>query len=219
MPRRSDRLMKLIQLLRDGGATRAVDLAGTLGVTERTIYRDMDALVASGLPISGKRGTGYVVTAEVTLPPLNITMDELEALHLGLAAVAQGGDDAMRAAAEQLAHKLDAALPEDGPVNPAGFGLTIHPFSATGRGTVHQASLRQAIRARQKLRLIVEDQPRIVRPLRLDYWGRLWSIVVWCETRVGFDEIRLDQISSLETLPTLFAPEIGKRLDDFNSAS
>ncbi|WP_368183910.1 helix-turn-helix transcriptional regulator [Aestuariibius sp. HNIBRBA575] len=215
MPKRSDRLMHLMTRLRDGTLLRAEDLADELSVTERTIYRDMDALRRSGLPVEGTRGAGYRITAEITLPPLNLTIEELEALHLGLAAVAQSGDADLQNIAEGLAEKLDAALPEDGPNNPAGMGLSVHPFSATGSGTIHQAALRQAIRARQKLSLRIGTEPRIIRPLRLDYWGRFWSIVVWCETHNGFDEIRLDQIQELTPLPHLFVPETGKQLSDF----
>lgn len=213
---RADRLPRLIGLLRSGGPHRAADLARALGVTVRTIYRDMDTLIASGLPLEGQRGTGYRITSDITLPPLNLEMGELEALHLGLAALAESGDATLARAADSLAAKLDAALPEDGPASPPGTPLSVHPFTALTRGTRFRAPLRQAIRARQKLRLQVLGETRTVRPLRLDYWGRLWTAVVWCETRGDFDEIRLDQIEDLAPLPALFAPEPGRSLPDFD---
>ena len=79
--RRADRLMQIIQLLRDGTLHRAEDIAKATGVSIRSIYRDMDTLAASGVPIEGERGIGYRVTAAITLPPLNLTMTEVEALH------------------------------------------------------------------------------------------------------------------------------------------
>ncbi|NNF72520.1 MAG: HTH domain-containing protein, partial [Rhodobacteraceae bacterium] len=85
--RRTDRLFELIQILRDGRLHRATDMAEALGVSQRTIYRDMDTLIASGVPVEGERGVGYMMTAPITLPPLNLTMAELEALHLGMAVV------------------------------------------------------------------------------------------------------------------------------------
>ena len=93
---RSDRLIDLVQILRDGRLHRGRDLAVRLGVSLRTIYRDMDTLVASGLPIEGERGIGYMMTAPITLPPLNLTLEELEALHLGLEVVGKAGDPAMQ---------------------------------------------------------------------------------------------------------------------------
>lgn len=212
MPRR-DRLARIISDLRTPGPHRAEDLASNHGVTLRTIYRDLDTLRAAGVPIAGQRGTGYRITADITLPPLNLSLDELEALHLGLVAVAQSGDAGLAAAANQLAARLDEALPEDAAANP---GAEVRVFSTTAPGTRHQAVLRRGLRARQKLRLDTLGRTRIVRPLRLDYWGRLWSCVIWCETDGGFDELRLDQIDSVTPLPELFPNEPGKELSDFD---
>ncbi|MDG1802327.1 MAG: HTH domain-containing protein, partial [Paracoccaceae bacterium] len=78
--KRSDRLFDMIQLLRDGRLYRAQEIADRLDVSLRTVYRDMDTLMASGVPIEGTRGRGYRATAAITLPPLNLTMTELEAL-------------------------------------------------------------------------------------------------------------------------------------------
>ena len=100
--RRSDRLIEMVQILRDGRVHLARDIAARLQVTPRTVYRDMEALMTSGVPVRGTKGLGYAMTAPVTLPPLNLTMTELEALHLGLAIVGEGGDDDRRAAAASL---------------------------------------------------------------------------------------------------------------------
>ena len=74
---RTDRLFQIIQLLRDGRLHRGGDIAKRFGVSLRTIYRDMDTLIASGLPVEGERGLGYMMTAPITLPPLNLTFEEL----------------------------------------------------------------------------------------------------------------------------------------------
>ena len=96
--RRTDRLFELIQILRDGRLHRGEDLAKTLGVSLRTLYRDMETLVASRIPVEGERGLGYMMTAPITLPPLNLTLEELEALHLGLAVVSKATDEDMQKA-------------------------------------------------------------------------------------------------------------------------
>ena len=215
--RRTDRLMSLVQLLRDGTLHRAGDLARATGVSLRTIYRDLDTLAASGVPISGERGVGYRVTAAMTLPPLNLTMQEVEALHLGLSAVGQSGDAELSAAAASLSAKLDAVMPEDRSRAPAPYGFAIYPFADASRGFQHLPTIRQAIRTRQKLQITLEDQkPRVMRPLQLDYWGRLWTCITWCERRRDFAEIRVDRIAALRLLPSLFVDEPGKSLKDFN---
>ena len=211
--RRSDRLMNLIRLLRDGQLHRAADLAQATGVSLRTVYRDMETLAASGVPIEGERGTGYHVTAAITLPPLNLSMSELEALHLGLAAMSQAQDADLALAASSLATKLDGVLPEGN----APTSLAVYPFADAARGFQHLPKMRAAIRARQKLALTVGKRDRTVRPLQLDYWGRLWTCIVWCDTSRKFDDLRIDQISSLRVLPSLFVDEEGKRLSDYQA--
>ena len=209
--RRSDRLMNLIRLLRDGKLHRAIDLAHATNVSLRTVYRDMETLAASGVPIEGERGTGYRVTAAITLPPLNLTMAELEALHLGLAAMGQAQDPDLASAAASLATKLDGVLPEGN----APKSLAVYPFADAARGFQHLPKIRSAIRARQKLQLTIGPRNRTVRPLQLDYWGRLWTCIVWCDTTRKFDDLRIDQINALRVLPSLFVEEEGKRLSDY----
>jgi predicted DNA-binding transcriptional regulator YafY len=214
---RADRLMTLIQRLRDGRLHRAEDLARSLAVSQRTIYRDMDTLAASGVPIEGERGVGYRVTADVTLPPLNLTMTEVEALHLGLNAVGQSADPELKEAARSLSAKLDAVMPESTSKAPAGYGFAVYPFADAAKGFQHLPMIRRAIRARQKLAITTGDNPRTVRPLKLDYWGRLWTCIVWDESRAKFVDLRVDQIKTLRILPGLFVEERGKTLRDYEA--
>lgn len=216
---RTDRLFDLIGILRDGRLHRATDLAQRLGVSLRTVYRDMDTLIASGVPVMGERGLGYRATAAITLPPLNLTLTELEALHLGIAVVGKGADPELQAAARALSAKIDAVLPEERKGPPTGWGLAVYPFKDAARGFQHMPLIRSAIRARQKLGLVTTGADgtrteRIVRPLRLDYWGRLWTVTVWCELRADFRELRTDRIEAAAALPQLFIDEPGKMLSD-----
>ncbi|MFG5380119.1 helix-turn-helix transcriptional regulator [Yoonia sp. R2-816] len=215
--RRADRLMQLVQILRDGSLHKAGDLAAATQVSLRTIYRDMETLAASGVPIEGERGIGYRVIAAITLPPLNLTMTEVEALHLGLSAVGHSDDTELSAAARALSAKLDAVMPEDRSRAPASYGFAVYPFADAARGFQHLPVIRQAIRTRQKLEVVLNDQHLTVRPLQLDYWGRLWTCVVWCETSKEFDDIRVDQIAEMRILPSLFVDEPGKSLTDYNT--
>lgn len=222
---RQDRLYDMIQILRDGRLHRAQDIADRLGVSVRTVYRDMETLVASGVPIEGSRGLGYRTTAAITLPPLNLSATELEALHLGIATVgAASEDEELQAAARSLSAKIDAALPEDRSTPPTGWGLATYPFADASRGFEYMPSLRKSIRARQKVRISIrgddgQSTTRAIRPLRLDYWGRIWTIAAWCELRADFRTFRLDRIDDLTVLPQLFVEEEGKSLADFAQRS
>lgn len=215
--RRADRLMTLVQILRDGALHRAGDLAAAVDVSLRTIYRDMETLAASGVPIEGERGVGYHVTAAITLPPLNLTITELEALHLGLLAVENSHDSELSSAARSLTRKIDAVMPEDRNRAPATVGFAVYPFADAAKGFQHLPQIRQALRTRQKLSITHQGTGRTVRPLQLDYWGRLWTCVVWCETRRAFDDIRVDQITALRVLPSLFVDEPEKSLNAYTA--
>ena len=218
--RRTDRLFDLIQLLRDGRLHRGKDLAEKLGVSPRTLYRDMDTLVASGIPVEGERGLGYMMTAPITLPPLNLTLAELEALHLGLSVVNKAADEEMQKAADSLAAKIDAVLPEDRAAPASGWGFAVYPFAEAARGFVHMAPLRAAIRTRRMISIRYKslddtETERRVRPLQMEYWGRVRTLTAWCELRAEFRVFRVDRIMTLDIGTDGFEEEPGKTLADY----
>ena len=207
--RRKDRLIDIIDRLRDGAVHRGEDLARELAVSARTVYRDMATLMKSGVPVAGARGVGYQMTAPVTLPPLNLSMAELEAMHLGLAVMTEADDPALKSAARTLADKIDKALPENRVSPTTGWGLAVFPFADTASGIRHMPAVRSAIRSRKKLRLTYDERDgtvfeTVVRPLKLDYWGRVWTCTVWCERAEALRMLRLDRISALTELSTAF---------------
>src|SRR5436190_1720743 len=110
---RAARLLDLIQALRRRRrpVTAAV-LAAELGVSERTVYRDIATLVGQGAPVEGEAGIGYVLKPGFTLPPLMFAEEEIEALVLGLSWVAERGDAALGKAGHDARAKIAAVLPE-----------------------------------------------------------------------------------------------------------
>jgi predicted DNA-binding transcriptional regulator YafY len=219
---RSDRLFDILQILRDGKLHRAQDIANRLKVSVRTIYRDMETLCASGIPVEGERGVGYVVREAVSLPPLTLTSAELEALNLGMAIVAEAADPELSAAAESLADKIDAVLPTHPQDAADAWKFAVYPFANAARGLSHLATLRAAIKARQKLRLAYRRSDTTlnqstVRPLQMEHWGRVWALTAWCESSNEFRVFRIDLIEEAAALPELFVDEPGKRLSDYQS--
>ncbi len=217
--KRSERLYALMRRLKDGDLHRAEDLAAALGVSLRTIYRDMEVLAASGVPIEGERGRGYTARAALTLPPLNLTEAELEALHVGLAAVGHSDIAELAEPARALSAKIEAVLPEDTGMAAERFGFATYPFAEAAEGFRHMPAIRRAIRARQKLRVALGDEERArdIRPLHVDYWGRVWTAIAWDERAGDFISFRIDRVRELRALPGLFVDEPGKRLADFRA--
>ncbi|MGH1413190.1 MAG: helix-turn-helix transcriptional regulator [Pelagimonas sp.] len=216
--KRSDRLYALMQRLRDGKLHTAEAMAQDLSVSVRTIYRDMETLAESGVPVEGTRGYGYTVRAAITLPPLNLTEEELEALHLALATLGAAELDDVSAAARSLSGKIDAVLPEESGPAPAPFGFATDAFAEAAHGFVHMPAVKNAIRARQKLRIESRQDVHIIRPLHIDYWGRVWTCIAYSETTEAFLSLRIDRIDSLSIVPGLFVDEPGKSLADWRAS-
>jgi predicted DNA-binding transcriptional regulator YafY len=219
MPR-PDRLFTLLQSLRDMQTHTALTLAQRTGVSLRTIYRDMEALAASGVPVTGTRGTGYRLADVITLPPLSLSASEFEALNLALAIAAEVADSDLRAAVDSLTAKLDAVLPETAIAQADAWKFARSPFGDATRGFALLPTLRAAIRARQKLRITYTSpggtpNQRIIRPLHMENWNRVWTLTAWCEWRAAHRVFRLDLIRAAEALPELFADEPGKTLSDY----
>ncbi len=214
---RKDRLYALTQRMRDGELHTAEALAQDLGVSVRTIYRDMDTLAASGVPVAGTRGYGYTVQAAITLPPLNLTEGELTALHLALAALGASDLEEEAVAARALAAKIDAVLPAESGPAPASFGFATDAFSEAALGFAFMPAIRRAIRARQKVQAVLNDRRHDLRPLHIDYFGRVWTCIAWSETTGDFLSFRIDRITDLRLLPSLFTDEPGRGLADWRS--
>lgn len=213
---RTDRLLALTALLRDGAHHRAEDLAASLGVSLRTIYRDMDRLAAAGVPVEGRPGAGYRLAERLALPPLDLTPEEFDALSLGVAIVAQAADPVLKAAAQSLTAKLEAALPAETIAEAEAWKHAFNPLADPARGLSHLADLRSAIGARQKLRIAYAGnaEAEVIRPLRLASTGGAWVLSGWSDTADAFRDLRVDLIERATPLPELFVDEPGKRLRD-----
>ena len=110
--RRADRLFEIIQFMRRKDLVRARDLSDALEVSERTIYRDIQDLITSGVPIEGEAGVGYVLKAGFDLPPLMFKEQEIEALVLGARIVQSWADPELAAAATDVIAKVEAVIPD-----------------------------------------------------------------------------------------------------------
>jgi predicted DNA-binding transcriptional regulator YafY len=217
--RRTDRLFELIQLFREGRLWRGQDLADRLEVSVRTVYRDIDTLVASGVPIEGERGVGYILRAPIFLPPLTLTAEELEALYMGVDLVQRSGDPALAGAAGALKGKVDAVV-GDARRTEAGTPVLTPMTPVPRNAMVHLPVLRRAVRNRELVALEYLSlggaaTSRIIRPLHLHYWGTSWTLAAWCEMRSDFRVFRPDRIERIETGIGSFTDEQGKTIEDF----
>jgi len=180
----------------------AADLSAALEVCERTIYRDLAHLQASGVGIEGVGGLGYVADDNLKLPPLNFSLDQIEALALGLSFVMAAGDKDLSDSAAAARAKIEMALPPAAKSNLSGASIGASRRES-GRAPLHAATLRRALR----LRAVVEfdylsDKSkaarRRVRPVALTAFTECWTVSGWCETRNALRNFRLDRIENLK---------------------
>ncbi|MEZ5844057.1 MAG: YafY family protein [Hyphomicrobiaceae bacterium] len=218
--RRADRLFEIIQHMRRKPTVRAREIAAALEVSERTIYRDIQDLMASGVPIEGEAGVGYVMRPGFDLPPLMFKEQEIEALVLGARMVEAWGDSELADAATDAIAKIEAVIPEklrDYMANtallaPSAYG--IEPIRCD------LGELRRAVRGRIKVSFAYEDflgqrSTRTVRPLSLAFFGPVWLLAAWCELRDDFRTFRLDRMEGFTLTDEHFRHERGKTLAEF----
>lgn len=221
--RRADRLFRIVQMLRRRRVTTAAQLASALAVSERTIYRDMDDLSASGVPILAEAGVGYALAKGFDLPPLMFTRAEVEALVLGARIVRAWADPALARSAEEALAKIESVLPPPLRERIPHGEIFAPDFHIDPEQRSRLQPLREAIAERRKLRLAYRDgegaaSERVVRPLGLFFWGTTWTLGAWCELRQGFRTFRTDRIAVLDPLAETFEPEPGRTLADLIQA-
>jgi predicted DNA-binding transcriptional regulator YafY len=208
--RRADRLFLIIHALRGRRTAQpARRLADTLGVSLRTVYRDVADLQVSGVPIEGEAGVGYVLRKGSDIPPLMFNADEMEALVVGTRFVrAFGGARLTRNAAAALL-KIEAVLPAElrARMQRARIFAPRRADGIEAAGVIDR--LHEAITARHVLKLAYQDEAarvseREVEPLCLAFWGGAWTLGAWCRMRGDFRNFRPDRMSSFDATGEIF---------------
>jgi predicted DNA-binding transcriptional regulator YafY len=217
--RRADRLFQIVQHLRlRRTRTTARELARKLEVSERTVYRDIQDLGRSGVPIEGEAGVGYILRG-FDVPPLMFTREEIEALVVGARMVETWTTDQLSAAARQALEKIEAALPErlKAEINKSRiYAVDLH---TTENARVSLDAIRQAISETRRIEFDYQKgdggaSRRAAHPLGLYFWGNVWTLAAWCELRNDFRSFRIDRMTGIET-GTPFEMKPGRTLDDF----
>ncbi len=218
--KKTDRHFKIINFLQ--GRRRAVTadrIAEECEVSVRTIYRDIQALMGSGVPIEGEAGVGYLLDEGYHLAPLSFDVEEIEALVLGMAMVCNWTDDKMAKSARGALDKIKKSLPEDATEKLYGTALFSFRSAVHVPWTIDFSAVRAAIRDKKMIDMAYEDgkgdiSDRRIRPLALAFFGPVWLLFGWCELRKDFRNFRIDRITDLSVTDVAFKDEVGKRLID-----
>ena len=205
---RSGRLFLLMDAMRAKRVpVTAAQLAQQLGVSERTIYRDIQTLAELGAPLQGEAGIGYVLRRGAFLPPLMFGPDELEALVLGARWVRRQGDAGLAQAASNALAKIAAASPRDLRDSMAETSLWVplgRPADGTQPADRYVQPVREAIRYEQKLTLGYQDEhgsatSRTVWPFALAFFEGKRLLAAWCELRSDYRHFRIVRIACVDS--------------------
>lgn len=213
--RRADRLFLIIHSLRGRrSALPTRELAASLAVSLRTIYRDIADLQLSGVPIEGEAGVGYILRKGADIPPLMFDARELEALVVGTRFVRAFAGTRLAAGARSALIKIEAVLPADLRARAQRSRIFAPGGWQTPAALIDQ--LNEAIEHRWVVQLDYRDEAgsaslREVEPLCLAFWGSSWTLGAWCRLREAFRNFRPDRIAAIEIQQTPFAelPERG----------
>ena len=217
--RRADRLFRIVQMLRGGRLQTARSLAEKLQVSHRTIYRDIQDLQLSGMPIAGEAGVGYTLRRDLDIPPLMFDREEITALVLGARMVEAWGGTQLTEAANRALRKVEAVLPAELRENIDDVLLYAPGFRAPAEFRAKLDSLHAAAQQRCVLLLAYsreDGQPSVrrVHPLALYFWGGTWTLAAWCELRTDFRNFRVDRMGHIDVLAERFTPKPGQTLAD-----
>lgn len=210
---RSQRLLNLIQALRcHRYPVSGAKLAAEMGISLRTLYRDIATLQAQGANIEGEAGIGYVLGPGYMLPPLMFSEDEIEALALGSRWVADRGDAALSAAARNALAKISAVLPAKLQDVTAASALVVGPGKYAPDETLALSTIRKAIHSECKTEICYRDLKgaesiRTIWPLAISFFDSVQIVVGWCELRGTFRHFRMDRIS----MPVISAQRYPRR--------
>ncbi|WP_440053814.1 helix-turn-helix transcriptional regulator [Pseudoalteromonas sp. T1lg65] len=217
---KSERLFQLVNLLKGRRlAITAKSLADHFAVSERTIYRDIQNLQSSGVPIEGEAGVGYLI-AECSLPPMMFSYDELTALLLGSKMVSAWTDPELSAQAKSAIAKIEAVLPAKLKQQHEHSPYLVSSFNHGEKQQKFSQILRDSIERNLVVLLDYQDvngqlSQRLIEPLGLVYWGGKWTLVAHCLLRDGYREFRIDRIVQLQQQITSFEKSTTKCLNHY----
>jgi len=218
---KAERLLHIVTYMRSRRTVvRAAELADRLNVSERTIYRDVQSLVLSGIPIEGEAGIGYLLNSKTSIAPLMFNEDEIDALVLGARLIKAWGDDGMISAADSALTKIRSVISEPlmHKLNHRTTPILVPELNRSEK-VKFSDQIRLAINQSKTISIDYSDvkndiSTRELEPLGLIFWGNNWTLVAWCFLRDNYRTFRLDRINDLNLTENTFF-ETGHSLADY----
>lgn len=220
-----ERLNAILIHLQSKRIVKASEIAERFGVSLRTVYRDIRALEASGVPIGAEAGVGYFLMENYKLPPVMFTREEASALLFGEKLIEKMSDDQMKFEFRSAITKVKAILnPEekDRLEKLNGQISVLHYTSSTGNfNRLFLSEIQQALVSKSVLEIDYQagygapPTKRLIEPIGLCNYSRRWHLFAWCRLRNEYRDFRLDRINNLRICTETFKGKQHLTMDDF----
>jgi predicted DNA-binding transcriptional regulator YafY len=203
--RKADRLLQVVNLIRSQQPVGAHKIAEQLDVSVRTVYRYIDDLSVSGMPVSGEPGVGYSLDKYFELAPISLTMEEFTALILALELLKSSVGGRAKSVALSLTTKIHASNPGMVPANRVKGLFSMVPPPEEGPSG-NWWTLSDAISKNTPVSVSYHSlngavTDRIILPLAMFYWDGKWTVGAWCTKRQDFRDFRVDRFLSVSLSP------------------
>lgn len=220
-----ERLNAILIHLQSKRIVKASEIAKRFEISLRTVYRDIRALEASGVPIGAEAGVGYFLMENYKLPPVMFTKEEASALLFGEKLVEKMSDDQMKSEFCSALTKIKAILnPEEkdrleklqSQISVLNFTSSNGNFNRLFLGEIQQALVsKQVLEIDYRAGYGAPPTRRIVEPIGLCNYSRRWHLFAWCRLRGEYRDFRLDRIEYLKLSPENFKGKKHISMDEF----
>lgn len=207
---RIDRLTAILIHLQTKRVVKAEEISDRFGMSLRTVYRDVKALMEAGVPIGSEAGKGYFIVDGYHLPPVMFTQDEASSMLLAGKLVDKMADKSVRGAYESAMHKIKSVLNESEKDHLQNLESHIEVFLRS-RYEVKQreefpdhfmTDIQRAVAKKEVLKIDYSNNEeelstREVEPIGIFYYSMAWHLIGWCRLRNGYRDFRADRIRTL----------------------
>jgi len=220
-----ERLNAILIHLQSKRIVKASEIAERFEISLRTVYRDIRALEASGVPIGAEAGVGYFLMENYKLPPVMFTKEEASALLFGEKLVEKMSDNQMKAEFCSALFKIKAILnPEEKDrLEKLHSQISVLNYTSSNENfnRLFLSEIQQALVSKQVLEIDYQAgygapaTKRLVEPIGLCNYSRRWHLFAWCRLRCEYRDFRLDRIQNLRISPDNFKGKQHISMDDF----
>jgi predicted DNA-binding transcriptional regulator YafY len=207
---RIDRLTAILIHLQTKKIVKAEEISDRFGMSLRTVYRDVKALMEAGVPIGSEAGKGYFIVDGYHLPPVMFTQDEASSMLLAGKLVDKMADKSVRGAYESAMHKIKAVLNESEKDHLQNLESHIEVFLRSRYEVKEReefpdhfmTDIQRAVARKEVLRIDYSNNEeelsqREVEPIGIFYYSMAWHLIGWCRLRNGYRDFRADRIKAL----------------------